>query len=176
MSLFPALMFLLVLSVIGVSALNSTLMQEKMVSNTKDLNIAFQAAEAGLRDAEADVGKNIDAATAFTFVVRQRALHATVDLAVAVVGGHLQGRRLERHQQVARVRRIHGLSRGAYRRGATAVRHRETVDACPSSPAEASAWAAAPHACIRAARRIASRSSRRACVRKRASYCNPLTS
>ena len=42
----------LVLSVLGISALNSTLMQEKMVSNTKDLNIAFQAAEAGLRDAE----------------------------------------------------------------------------------------------------------------------------
>ncbi|MEP6941600.1 MAG: PilX N-terminal domain-containing pilus assembly protein [Betaproteobacteria bacterium] len=66
MSLFPALMFLLVLSVIGVSTLNSTLMQEKMVSNTKDLNIAFQAAEAGLRDAEADVGKNIDTGTVFT--------------------------------------------------------------------------------------------------------------
>jgi type IV pilus assembly protein PilX len=66
MSLFPALMFLLVLSVIGVSAMNSTLMQEKMVSNTKDLNLAFQAAEAGLRDAEFDVGKNIDATTVFT--------------------------------------------------------------------------------------------------------------
>ena len=37
MSLFPALMFLLVLSVLGVSALNSTLMQEKMVANTKDV-------------------------------------------------------------------------------------------------------------------------------------------
>ncbi len=66
MSLFPALMFLLVLSVIGVSAMNSTLMQEKMVSNTKDLNLAFQAAEAGLRDAEADVSKNIDTGTVFT--------------------------------------------------------------------------------------------------------------
>jgi len=55
MSLFPAMMFLLVLSVIGVSALNSTLMQEKMVANTKDANLAFQAAEAGLRDAEADI-------------------------------------------------------------------------------------------------------------------------
>ena len=66
MSLFPALMFLLVLSVIGISALNSTLMQEKMVANTKDLNIAFQAAEAGLRDAEADVSKNVDTGTAFT--------------------------------------------------------------------------------------------------------------
>jgi len=66
MSLFPALMFLLVLSVIGVAALNSTLMQEKMVSNTKDLNIAFQSAEAGLRDAEADVARNIDTGAVFT--------------------------------------------------------------------------------------------------------------
>jgi type IV pilus assembly protein PilX len=66
MSLFPALMFLLVLSVIGVAALNSTLMQEKMVSNTKDTNLAFQAAEAGLRDAEADVIKNITGGTVFS--------------------------------------------------------------------------------------------------------------
>ena len=58
MSLFPALMFLLVLAVLGVSALNSTLMQEKMVSNTKDANLAFQAAEAGLRDGEADIERN----------------------------------------------------------------------------------------------------------------------
>jgi type IV pilus assembly protein PilX len=58
MSLFPALMFLLVLAVLGVSALNSTVMQEKMVANTKDANLAFQAAEAGLRDGEADVQKN----------------------------------------------------------------------------------------------------------------------
>jgi type IV pilus assembly protein PilX len=66
MSLFPALMFLLVLSVIGIAALNSTLLQEKMAGNTKDSNVAFQAAEAGLRDAEADVVKNITSATLFT--------------------------------------------------------------------------------------------------------------
>ena len=66
MSLFPALMFLLVLAVLGVSALNSTVMQEKMVSNTKDANLAFQAAEAGLRDAEADVVKNITGGTVFS--------------------------------------------------------------------------------------------------------------
>ena len=66
MSLFPALMFLLVLAVLGVSALNSTVMQEKMVSNTKDANLAFQAAEAGLRDAEADVVINITGGTVFS--------------------------------------------------------------------------------------------------------------
>lgn len=67
MSLFPALMFLLVLSVLGVATLNSTLMQEKMVANTKDTNLAFQAAEAALRDAEADVVKNNGLWTATTF-------------------------------------------------------------------------------------------------------------
>ena len=71
MSLFPALMFLLVLAVIGVAALNSTLMQEKMVSGTKDTNIAFQAAEAGLRDAETDVAKNIASGTVFTAACAQ---------------------------------------------------------------------------------------------------------
>ena len=66
MSLFPALMFLLVLSVLGISVLNSTLLQEKMAGNTKDTNVAFQAAEAGLRDAEVDVAKNITSGTVFT--------------------------------------------------------------------------------------------------------------
>ena len=67
MSLFPALMFLLVLAVLGVSALNSSLMQEKMVSNTKDSNLAFQAAEAALRDAEGDVERNKDFWTPTSF-------------------------------------------------------------------------------------------------------------
>jgi len=66
MSLFPALMFLLVLSVLGMSVLNSTLLQEKMAGNTKDTNVAFQAAEAGLRDAEVDVVQNITSGTVFT--------------------------------------------------------------------------------------------------------------
>ena len=65
-SLFPALMFLLVLAVLGVAALNSSVMQEKMVSNTRDANLAFQAAEAGLRDAEADVVINITGGTIFS--------------------------------------------------------------------------------------------------------------
>ncbi|HEX5865097.1 MAG TPA: PilX N-terminal domain-containing pilus assembly protein [Casimicrobiaceae bacterium] len=66
MSLFPALMFLLVLSVLGMSVLNSTLLQEKMAGNTKDTNVAFQAGEAGLRDAEADIALNVTAGTVFT--------------------------------------------------------------------------------------------------------------
>jgi len=66
LSLFPALTFLLVLSILGVSILNSTLLQERMASNTKDTNIAFQAAEAGLRDAETDISLNITSGTVFS--------------------------------------------------------------------------------------------------------------
>jgi len=66
MSLFPAMMFLLVLAILGVAALNSTLMQEKMAGNTRDSNVAFQAAEAALRDAEADVAQNVTSGTVFS--------------------------------------------------------------------------------------------------------------
>ena len=66
MSLFPAMMFLLVLSILGVAALNSTLLQEKMAGNARDTNLAFQAAEAALRDAEADVSVNITPGTVFS--------------------------------------------------------------------------------------------------------------
>jgi len=66
MSLFPAVMFLLVLSILGVAALNSTLLQEKMAGNSKDTNIAFQAAEAALRDAETDVAQNVTPGTVFS--------------------------------------------------------------------------------------------------------------
>jgi len=50
--LISALLMLLVLTVIGVSVMQITRMQERMAGNTRDLNLAFQGAEAGLRDAE----------------------------------------------------------------------------------------------------------------------------
>ena len=65
-SLFPAMMFLLVLTVLGIGALNSAMMEEKMVGNTKDSNLAFQMAEAALRDAEADIVTNITPTSAFS--------------------------------------------------------------------------------------------------------------
>ena len=66
MSLFPAMVFLLVLTMLGIAALGSSAMQERMAGNAKDMNIAFQAAEAGLRDAESDIDANITMATVFT--------------------------------------------------------------------------------------------------------------
>jgi type IV pilus assembly protein PilX len=50
--LVSALLMLLVLTVIGVSVMQITRMQERMAGNTRDLNLAFQGAEAALRDAE----------------------------------------------------------------------------------------------------------------------------
>lgn len=54
-ALVIALIFLLVLTMIGVSAMQTTTIQERMAGNVRDRNVAFQAAEAGLRDAEAEL-------------------------------------------------------------------------------------------------------------------------
>jgi len=50
--LIISLMFLLIMTLIGVTAMQSTTMEEKMAGNVRDHNLAFQAAEAALRDAE----------------------------------------------------------------------------------------------------------------------------
>lgn len=50
--LVTALLMLLVLTVIGVSVMQITRMQERMAGNTRDKNLAFQASEAALRDGE----------------------------------------------------------------------------------------------------------------------------
>lgn len=47
-----SLIILLLMTIIGVSAMQSTTLQEKMAGNLRDSNIAFQAAESALRDAE----------------------------------------------------------------------------------------------------------------------------
>jgi len=47
-----SLFMLLVLTLIGVSGMQGTILQERMASNTRDRNIAFQSAESAMRDAE----------------------------------------------------------------------------------------------------------------------------
>lgn len=51
--LIVALIMLLLMTVLGLTAMNTVTMEERMAGNLRDLNLAFQAAEAGLRDAEA---------------------------------------------------------------------------------------------------------------------------
>lgn len=50
--LLVALVMLLLLTLIGVASMRGTSLQENMASNLKDANVAFQAAEAGLRAGE----------------------------------------------------------------------------------------------------------------------------
>jgi len=47
-----SLLLLLVLTLIGVSSMQGTLLEEKMAGNAKDRNLAFQTSESGLREAE----------------------------------------------------------------------------------------------------------------------------
>ncbi|KEA64591.1 Type IV fimbrial biogenesis protein PilX [Marinobacterium lacunae] len=51
--LIVALIMLLLISIIGVSAMQSTSMEERMAGNLYDRHTAFQAAEAALREGEA---------------------------------------------------------------------------------------------------------------------------
>jgi type IV pilus assembly protein PilX len=52
-ALVTSLLLLLILTIIGVTAMQMTRMQERMSGNARDLNLAFQGAEAAVRDGEA---------------------------------------------------------------------------------------------------------------------------
>ncbi|MCH8531183.1 MAG: hypothetical protein LAT65_10030 [Saccharospirillum sp.] len=51
-ALLVSLVMLLLISIISVGAMQSSILQERMSSNMQDRELAFQAAEAALRDAE----------------------------------------------------------------------------------------------------------------------------
>lgn len=53
--LLVSLIMLLLLTLIGVTGMQTAGLEEKMAGNMRDRNIAFQAAEAALRDAERDI-------------------------------------------------------------------------------------------------------------------------
>lgn len=65
-SLVVALLFLLVLTVLGLVAVRGATLHERMAGNDRDRATAFEAAEATLRDAERDVLQNLTPANAFT--------------------------------------------------------------------------------------------------------------
>lgn len=48
-ALVMAMVFLMILTIIGVTVMSSTALQEKMAGNVQDKNLAFQAAESALR-------------------------------------------------------------------------------------------------------------------------------
>lgn len=53
--LIVALIFMLLLTMVGVSSMRSSTLQERMAGNTKDIQLALQAAEAALREAESQL-------------------------------------------------------------------------------------------------------------------------
>lgn len=50
--LIVGLLLLLVLTMLGITSMRSALLEERMTGNVQDKMVAFQAAEAGLRDGE----------------------------------------------------------------------------------------------------------------------------
>jgi len=58
-ALITSLMLLIVLTLIGVSVMQATRMQERMTGNARDVNTAFESAEAALRNGEALVRQQI---------------------------------------------------------------------------------------------------------------------
>jgi type IV pilus assembly protein PilX len=53
--LIVALLFLIMLTMIGTAAVNMSTAEERMARSNRDYNVALQAAETALRDAQADV-------------------------------------------------------------------------------------------------------------------------
>ena len=58
-ALFVSLVFLFILTVIGLAGMQNTSLQEKMASHQREHNLAFQAAESALRAAEAYLATTI---------------------------------------------------------------------------------------------------------------------
>ena len=65
-SLVTVLLLIAVLASLGVGAMNVGLLQERMAGHARDRQQAMQAAEAALRDAEADIQANLSYDSAFT--------------------------------------------------------------------------------------------------------------
>lgn len=60
-ALITALSILLVLTVLGVSAMSTSALQERMAGNARDAEVAFEAAEAALRAAETYLASSYNA-------------------------------------------------------------------------------------------------------------------
>lgn len=56
--LIISLIMLLLMTIIGISSTQSTGLEEKMAGNTRDKNLAFQAAESALKVAEARINQS----------------------------------------------------------------------------------------------------------------------
>lgn len=65
-TLIISLIILLLVTILGVSSLQSTTLEEKMAASTRNVDLAFQAAESALRAAEAEIDANINRDNGFS--------------------------------------------------------------------------------------------------------------
>jgi type IV pilus assembly protein PilX len=66
LSLVTTLVLMLATLGLGVAVMSVGAMEERLIANTKDRDLALQAAEAALRDGEQDVATNVSSSTAFS--------------------------------------------------------------------------------------------------------------
>jgi len=78
-ALAVSLVLLLALTIIGISALGTTAVEERMAGNTQELNRAFHMAETGLVNAYADVG-NFDLNQTQSHILTNTTMHASVQV------------------------------------------------------------------------------------------------
>ena len=64
-SLVIVLLFLVMLSILGTTAIQTSSLEEKMTGNERDRQIAFEAAEGALRDAEREIFQSLSPASPF---------------------------------------------------------------------------------------------------------------
>jgi type IV pilus assembly protein PilX len=70
--LIVSMLLLLVMTVLALAASQATQMQERMAGNARDLDLAFQAGEAGVRAAEARIQQSIAPKRAASLICAQR--------------------------------------------------------------------------------------------------------
>lgn len=90
MVLAIGLIFLVLLTLIGVSSIQTTTLDEKMAGNARDRNLAFQVAEATLRTGEAWIEIAGNAKTADATVGKTCALAKSWDWDIAKSANSLQ--------------------------------------------------------------------------------------
>jgi type IV pilus assembly protein PilX len=66
LSLVTTMVLMLATLGLGIAVMGVNAMEERMIANTKDRDLALQAAEAALRDGEQDVANNVTPATPFS--------------------------------------------------------------------------------------------------------------
>ena len=64
-TLIAILVMIVVLAFLALAGVSTSIVQERMAGHARDRNVALQAAEAALRDAEADIEANLNLASGF---------------------------------------------------------------------------------------------------------------